>query len=498
MIRSILKSHLVLFSAVLVGCAGTAPKKNLAESYNTVASEELLERNPVIVIPGIMGSKLIDSATRESVWGVYKRSSVSPKTPEGARYFALPMAAGRDLHEVKDGVISNGVLDTYEVNIFPGLALYSKPYIELLGVLGAGGYVDEELVLAQQKRDKEKEKKKKKPSSQVDYGDSHFSCFQFDYDWRRSNVENAARLKQFIRDKKKQVEASRLKKFGKKGDVKFDIVAHSMGGLLCRYYMQYGDQPLPAKGLPKLTWEGVKDLDKVVLVGSPHLGSLNALTTLNRGLTTVPVVLPHYHSALVGTMPAVYELLPRARHGLVQDKEGNALDVFDINVWKKYEWGLASSKNDKHLKWLLPEVESAQERREIALEHLGKCLDNAKRFHQALDRKAKHPDSISVVGWAGDSGETLISYEAREGGGKGLAYSSGDETVPRYSAAADNRGPHAKQGRIDPMVYWDDINYIYKDHIHMTQDLNFSDNLLAYLLNQGGSIGVSRKAKKKN
>lgn len=471
-----------------MGCVGTTPKKNLAETYNPAASQEILERNPVIVIPGIMGSKLIDAASGESVWGVYKRSSISPKTAEGARYFALPMAKGKALSEMKDGVRSNGVLDTYEVNIFPGLALYSKPYIELLGVLGAGGYLDEDFLTTE---------KKKKPNSQVDYGDLHFSCFQFDYDWRRSNVENAARLKQFIQLKKKQVEASRLKRFGKKGDVKFDIVAHSMGGLLCRYYMQYGDQPMPEKGLPELTWEGVRHLDKVVLVGSPHLGSLDALLTLNEGLETVPLILPHYHSALVGTMPAAYELLPRSRHGLVKDEEGNAVDIFDIDVWKRYQWGLASSKIDKYLKWLLPDIESAQQRREVALGHLEKCLDNAERFHKALDRKAKHPESISVVGWVGDSGETLIGYKAKQGGGKTTDYSSGDETVPRYSAVADNRGPYVKQGKIDPMVYWDDVNYIYKDHINMTQDLNFSDNLLAYLLNQGGSIGVSSKVKKK-
>ncbi len=32
------------------------------------------------------------------------------------------------------------------------------------------------------------------PLGSTDYGDGHFTCFQFDYDWRRDNVEDAKRL----------------------------------------------------------------------------------------------------------------------------------------------------------------------------------------------------------------------------------------------------------------------------------------------------------------
>ena len=49
-------------------------------------------------------------------------------------------------------------------------------------------------------------------------------------------------------------------------DVKFDIIAHSMGGVLARYYLQYGSSDLPLDGsLPEVTWEGSKYIDKMIM-----------------------------------------------------------------------------------------------------------------------------------------------------------------------------------------------------------------------------------------
>ncbi len=83
--------------------------------------------------------------------------------------------------------------------------------------------------------------------------------FAFPYEWRDSNIDNAQKLKIKI-DEIKQAN----------NWPKVDIVAHSMGGLLAREYIEseyYGndvDQLItlgtPQKGAPKdyLTWEGGK------------------------------------------------------------------------------------------------------------------------------------------------------------------------------------------------------------------------------------------------
>ncbi|MCH8127608.1 hypothetical protein IIC38_16870 [candidate division KSB1 bacterium] len=59
-----------------------------------------------------------------------------------------------------------------------GLPIEMSAYIDILAALGISGYRDEQL----------------SKEGVVDYGDDHFTCFQFDYDWRRDNVENTLRL----------------------------------------------------------------------------------------------------------------------------------------------------------------------------------------------------------------------------------------------------------------------------------------------------------------
>ena len=133
----------------------------------------------------------------------------------------------------------DGVLDQVRLS-FLGIPLDIRAYVGILSSLGVGGYRDPAF------------------GAGLDYGDGHFTCFQFAYDWRRDNVENAHALKAFIEQKKAEVRAEYKARYGiEKDDIKFDIVAHSMGGLLTRYFLRYGDQALPEDGsLPELNWAG--------------------------------------------------------------------------------------------------------------------------------------------------------------------------------------------------------------------------------------------------
>ena len=98
--------------------------------------------------------------------------------------------------------------------------------------LGAGGYRDESLGL-----------------NSIDYGTDHYTCFQFDYDWRLDISANARRLKIFIDERRRDVQRQYEIEYGLKDTpVKFDIVAHSMGSLLTRYFLRYGGQYLPDDG----------------------------------------------------------------------------------------------------------------------------------------------------------------------------------------------------------------------------------------------------------
>ena len=63
----------------------------------------------------------------------------------------------------------------------------------------------------------------------------------------------------------------------------------------------------------EVTWEGTKHVSSATLVGTPNAGSLDAFDNLVNGLN-FSILLPTFSPAIVGTIPAVYQLLPRNRH----------------------------------------------------------------------------------------------------------------------------------------------------------------------------------------
>jgi len=447
--------------------------------YDRNASFHGPGRNPIIVIPGILGSRLVDPATGRLVWGAFAGDFADPGTPEGARLAALPMVEGAPLAEIHDEVFAEGVLDRLKVSIL-GLPVELKAYLNILGTLGAGGYRDEELGL-----------------SAIDYGDDHFTCFQFPYDWRRDNVENARRLHEFIVAKKKYVKAEIRKRYGVENpDVKFDIVAHSMGGLLTRYLLRFGPEDLPADGsVPEVTWAGTEHIERVVLVGTPNAGSAEALLQLDQGIYFAPL-LPRYGPAVLGTMPSIYQLLPRPRHRTIvldgpnasstsSTAESATVDLFDPEVWKRFGWGLASPTIDDQLQDLLPEAADAEARRRIALEHLEKSLARAQQFAAALDQKAKRPPGFDLHLFAGDAVATKARLRLDTATGKveALDDGPGDGTVVRTSALLDERvGAEAWEPTLQTPIDWSGVTFLFADHIGLTQSAAFTDNVLFYLL----------------
>lgn len=85
------------------------------------------------------------------------------------------------------------------------------------------------------------------------------TLFTFPYDWRNSNVDTAVLLKQKINGVKAVCNCSKV-----------DIVAHSMGGLVTRQYVQSDGYEY--------------DVDQVVFLATPHLGSPKAYLAWEGGL----------------------------------------------------------------------------------------------------------------------------------------------------------------------------------------------------------------------
>ena len=449
-------------------CNSTVHSPGLGGLYNELAQNEDPYRNPVIVIPGLMGSKLVDQDTNEMIWGTFGLGQVDPNTSTGAPQFALPMAMGKKLKDLRDHVKPDGALDRVVVN-FLGIPLELNAYYNILQTLGVGGYRDEELGIA----------------GAVDYGKNHYTCFQFAYDWRRDIVESAKELDHFIKTRTQYVKKETEKRFGiKLKEVKFDLVAHSMGGLVARYYLRYGAADLPEDGsLPKLTWAGAEHVEHLVIIGTPNAGSVGSLQNLISGVSP-DTLFPHYSAAVLSTMPSIYQILPRGRHLPLLTANGEPVaDLFDPELWKSQHWGLADPKQDPILKLLLPEVASREQRLEVALDHQSKALRRARQFTSAMDIPAKPPNSVKLLLIAGDAEETKMTAQINpEGGIKIIKTGPGDGTVLRSSALMDERKSDDLNSRLISPIHWSQVQFIFSDHLGLTKNPAFTDNALYFLL----------------
>ncbi len=450
---------------LLAGCRAPRPDPDLGLIYNQAAAGIGDRRTPVVVIPGILGTKIEDDTTGQRIWGSFTFGAADADKPEGARAFALPMRRGVPLSELIDDGIPVDVLDyvVADVGIFRGLEFGA--YVDILSTLAAGNYRDESLGR----------------SGTIDYGGAHFTCFQYPYDWRRDVSESALALHDHIVDAQWAVRQGRG--LSAEDHVEVDVVAHSMGGLVLRYYLRYGTQPLPEDGsLPELTWEGAENVSRAILIGTPNAGSVQSFQRLVDGLDLNPLF-PNYRPGVVGTFPAMYQLLPRPRHARVIDTEGNPLDILDVSVWERHGWGLADPRADEQLAWLLPDVASRDERLAIAIDHLRKCLERADQFFRAIDVPASPPDGTHIHLFAGDADETHSVLRVDGRGRVSVdSVAPGDGTVTRASALMDERTGRAWSAWLDSPIDFERVQFLNADHLGLTRAPGFTDNLLYYLL----------------
>lgn len=451
---------------VLVACS-SQPRPDLGAIYNEAAQNIGSQRNPVIVIPGILGSKLEEPGLKTPVWGAFTYGAADPDYPDGAQLVALPMQRGKPLDQLVDNVAPTVVLDTLELDValfVRGLEI--EAYDEIIKTLAAGAYRDQTLSLA----------------GAVDYDGGHFTCFQYAYDWRRDIAEQAVVLHNLV------LSAREVAKDGNKLDVppRVDVVAHSMGGLVLRYYLRYGTQSLPNDGsLPELTWEGAQYVERAIIIGTPNAGSVLSLKQLVEGVNYVGLITPTYRPAVLGTMPSIYQLLPRVRHKRVVNAEtGEPIDFYDPKVWKQYGWGLTDPDDMRTRRWLLPDAKDDAERDAIGYEHLAKVLARAEQTHKALDQPGTPPGHLRLVLFAGDVDETpdVLSVDPKTGKLKIKSTTPGDGTVTRASTLLDERVGSGYKPFVQTPIQWDQVHFIPADHIGLTSDPSFSNNVLYELI----------------
>ncbi|MDR0931646.1 MAG: hypothetical protein LBM70_01320 [Victivallales bacterium] len=478
---------------ILTGCVATSVGSYQSfGTFNSVLSSELavrsreyegIERNPVVIIPGFLGSKLTDIATGEMVWGEFSTSTFSE---DNLRALALPMQIGQVLSGLKSSSLPFGILDDAEIR-FAGLTFSQPGYITAVEQLEAAGYVNGDKPLPPNRK--------------------HPNLFCFAYDWRRDLPESAAKLHEFLIEKRKYLQGIYEKEYGVKDyDVQFDIVAHSMGGLLARYYLMYGKQDLPEKPgeLPNLDWSGAKIVDKLIVVGTPNDGYLDTFRELVQGLALVPGA-PRLPAGILSTFPSYYQMLPGASGGNVayKLKDGKRImyyNLFNPNAWSQNKWGLCDPENDRYWQLAIPEggTFTPEQRLKIARDHLIKCLIRADQFRRALTVAASVPDDCVLYLFAGDAVKTASTiYVDVNGELLDTEYSSGDGKILISSARFDSTTREIKMPpRSRSPIAWQAIYHVKAAHMGLFVSDDFWHNVRYNLLMQPmPKSGVNYKTK---
>ena len=461
---------LVVFSVLSAACvppesgsyhdAATYENAIFSETAHRSFSYEGPMRNPVIVIHGLLGAKLTDQASKQNIWGDFSYQAIS----DGRNFdrLAHPMQPGKPLNALRNEVRSSGVLEQSSVRVL-GMNFYIDNYDILLDVLKKCGYQPEVDPLPREK---------------------HFpSLFVFHYDWRRDISENARDLGEFIR-KKKAVLQKQYETIYQLRDypVRFDLIGHSMGGLVARYYVMYGGKPMPEKESAPwpVTWAGAENISKVIMIGTPNAGYADTLLELNRGLRLVSAA-PVYPKALIGTFVSFYQMLPDPACNAVVYDDGSPVDYFSEKTWEHYRWGLLDPDQEQWLERLLPGVKDAKVRHEIVLDHLRKCLRRARQFKKAMlpARLPEQPGHLQFHLIAGDAVMTTqkLTVNRQTGLVKALRMESGDGKILSSSALFDRRSDTNWKWQMDSPIRWNSVLFLQGGHMGIMTGSSFASNL---------------------
>jgi len=292
---------------------------------------------PLIVMPGVLGSRLAERATGREVWPGSTRQLLTSRY----RHLALPV------DPVTLAPFDDGLMPTALFDRAAGQDFYGRIVRELLA---AGGY------------------QRGVPGETATGGPARL--YTFPYDWRQDNVVTARALHTLI---------GQIRRDHADPALRVDVVAHSMGGLIVRYYQRYGTADVLDLDTPVVTWAGDHNLRRVVILGTPARGSVGAIHLF---LTGYQIGLSRLPPEVIATMPSMYQLFPHPSSTWVVAVDGKPLnwDPFDDALWQRLEWSIFGAGLQQHLRAEpggLPGLDIFQR-------YFLRQLQRARRFAEAL------------------------------------------------------------------------------------------------------------------
>jgi len=357
-------------------------------------------RPPIVIVPGAPGTELVDASTGKLVWPNAWLMSIKGGTDCLALPWDDPESASVVPGKLVRAVRVAGM--KFPVRVYGGL----EKKLKKLGYRAGDWNAPE--------------------------GDGEY--FYFPYDWRQSVEASGRRLHAAL------AELYRLSPPDTPGAI---VLGHSLGGLIGRYALMYGDSPLGTDGpLPPVTWAGSRQIGTLFLVATPNEGTFIALKRLEKGI---------YYRGRRGafsretlfSFPSVFDVIPTALPPLV-DSEGKALSfrLDDPDDWERLGWSVVDDANGA----------PATLQRDAVREHLVRELARSARLRAALDQLASTPNPATVYGVVGLSrsvqrtalvtekkGKVQVRFDPPAGARGRLApllYEPGDSMVAARSLAA--------------------------------------------------------------
>ena len=446
----------VVLTGLAVAChPDTAP--DLGRLY--ASGMERARTPPVILIPGALGSRLFDKHNGTEVWP----GSTLHLLAGSKQDLALPFDPVA-LQPVDDGLQASGLFEQFLQADFYGAILRT--------LRQAGGFVPGRLGVHADARVRQ--------------------YYVFAYDWRQDNVTIAKRLDALIEQLRRDYDDPTLK---------VNVIAHSMGGLITRYYLRYGTvDALEGDGAFPINMAGADKVSTAVLLGTPNLGSVSSLQSMLLGHK---VGLRRIEPEVLATMPSVFELLPHPLTDWSVDPGGKDLDLdlYDVATWERMEWSVFDPAVIGRLRARFKSPSEANTYISALRAYFARNLERARRFIWSVT--FEEPSSpVKFVVFGGDCALTPARIVIEPQSGRSLArlfpddvqhklpgvdYSrlmlepgDGEVTKPSLLAReALNPVAPRNDALFFPLAY---AFFLCESHERLTGNINFQDNLLNVLL----------------